>query len=111
MNDTPEPIPQEAIKLPDSHDEALLGATVDPHAPDRFVYSLRKLTLGEMKRSQCSVEEARKFVTETLVMPLAREHGPQYAPVFVNDELVLGNLTDKPKSNIIMPPRFNGRGR
>lgn len=106
MSDTPQP---EAAKLPSSYDTCLLGVTVSIHGQDRFVYSLKKLIGFTMLEHQCQAPEARQIILASFIKPLAREHGPD-GPVFVNDEIMLGEVEEE-KSVIITPPQFNGRGR
>lgn len=90
-----------AARLDPAYDSCLIGATVSMHEAPRFVYSLRKLIQFEQRRASCLIEEARTAVAQELVTPILREHGPE-GPVFVDDELVLGELKD-PEVKIIMP--------
>jgi len=104
-----EPEPQ-VIKLPPCYDTCLLGATVSLHGTDRFVYSLTKLVQFKMLEHQCQAPEARQIVLAEIIKPIDREHGP-LAPVWVNDELVLGSIEEKDTPKIIVPEVLNGRGR
>lgn len=102
MNDQSPPPAEEpqARRLHPDYDVCLLGATVDLHNPDRFVYSLKKLIRFRMRETKQPAETCRDEIA-TMVIGIQREHGP-LAPVFVNDELVLGPAEDK-KPGIILP--------
>jgi hypothetical protein len=93
---TPEP---QAARLAEAYDACLLGALVDLHAPPRFVYSLRKLILFEMKRTGNPAQTCREEVA-TWVIGIQREHGP-LSPAFVDDELL--KPVEDPGPKIIVP--------
>lgn len=97
--ETPAPEPR-AIKLDDAYDCCLLGATLGLEA-DRFVYSISKLLRFERSRLKVTTVEARGALAE-VVMAIQREAGP-LSPVFVNDELVLGEVEDEDAIKIIQP--------
>ena len=99
MNILPEPDPQ-AIKLDDQYDVALCGATLGLEA-DRFVYSISKLIRFERSRLKVTTAEAREALAKE-IMEVQREHGP-LAPVFLNDELVLGEVEDEDAVKIVQP--------
>ena len=102
MNDASTPPPADepqAQRLHPDYDVCLIGATVDLHNPDRFVYSLKKLIRFRMRETKQPAETCRDEIA-TMVIGIQREHGP-LAPVFVNDELT-GEIQDK-KSPIILP--------
>lgn len=102
MDDAPDETPGPA-RLPSPYDSCLLGATVGIHGPDLYVYSLRALIRFEMTRRDCSPDEARTAIAAEILMPVQREHGP-LAPLFVNDELVKGEIEeDGPR---IIVPKF-----
>lgn len=107
-NSSEETQPQ-AYKLPAEWDGGLIGATVSIHGADRFAYSLRKLIRIVMMQRQCKASEAREIVAAELVVPILREHGPEWSPTFINDEIVEGEITDDEKPVIITPPGFNGK--
>ncbi len=96
----PEPEPQEAIKLDDSMDCCLAGATIGLET-DRFVYSVSKLLRFERSRMKVTTAEARESLAKD-IMAIQREHGP-LSPVFVNDELTLGEVEDEDAVKIVKP--------
>lgn len=95
----PEPAPQEAIKLDDEYDVCLLGATLGIEQ-DRYVYSISKLIRYERTRLKVTTAEAREKLAD-VVTTIQRTAGP-LSPVFVNDELTLGEVEDE-KPKIIQP--------
>lgn len=96
----PEPKQQEAVKLPDAYDTCLIGATVEPYGPDRFAYSLKKLTKFLMREYDCEAPEARHILTKNFLVPHAA------TIVFVNDELILGQVEDDKKIQIVTSGAF-----
>jgi hypothetical protein len=99
-DEAPEPEPQEAIKLDDCYDVCLLGCTLGIEA-DRYVYSISKLLRYERTRLKVTTAEAREALAE-VVTTIQRTAGP-LSPVFVNDELVLGDVADEDAITIIKP--------
>lgn len=95
----PEPEPQEAIKLDDSMDCCLAGATIGLET-DRYVYSVSKLLRFERSRLKVTTAEARESLAKDITA-IQREHGP-LSPVFLNDELTLGEVEDE-KPKILQP--------
>ena len=100
MNLLPEPEPQ-AIKLDDQYDCCLLGVSMSIHEPQRFAYSMSKLLRFERSRLKVTTAEAREALAKE-IMDVQREHGP-LAPVFLNDELVLGEVEDEDAVKIVQP--------
>lgn len=103
---TPDPQPQ-AARLAPAYDSCLVGATVSIHEESRFAYSLRKLIKFEMVRGSIGADEAREEVANELIVPIQREHGP-LAPIFIDDELVQGQVEEDPGPKIVIP-NFNGK--
>jgi len=101
MNILPEPEPQEAIKLDDCYDVCLLGVSMSIHEGERFAYSMSKLLRYERLRLKISTEDARQAIADILTT-IQREAGP-LAPVFINDELVLGEVEDEDAVKIVKP--------
>ena len=97
--------PQEAIRLAKSYDCCLLGASVSLHGQDRFVYSLKKLIRFEKTRRQCTVAEAREAIADEFIVPMDRLHGEK-GPVWLNDELVDGEISEDEKPLLVLPPNF-----
>lgn len=95
----------EAVRLPAPYDVALLGASVEAHGPDRFCYSLKRLTKFIMAEYEVEPNEARHILATNFMMPLAREHGP-LAPMWINDEILLGSVEDDTKIQIVTPIEF-----
>lgn len=98
---TPEDTAPQAAKLPDEWDDCLLGATVGIHGADRFAYSLHKLATKVRDQRGIPAAEAREAVAKELLIPVQREFGPYDGPIFLNDELVLGEVEDR--KLIVMP--------
>ena len=93
MNNLPDPEPEsQAIKLDEQYDVALLGASMSIHEGDRFAYSVSKLLRYERTRLKVTTAEAREALAD-IITTIQREAGP-LAPVFINDELVLGPIED-----------------
>lgn len=97
LSDTPPSEPQ-AVKLADDYDVCLLGASIGLET-DRYVYSVSKLLRYERTRLKLPTAEARESLAKD-IMEVQREHG-LLAPVFVNDELVTGEVVDE--DSIIKP--------
>lgn len=95
----PEEVPQ-AIKLDEQYDVCLAGATLGLET-DRFVYSISKLIRYERTRLKITTAEAREALAQ-VVMTIQREAGV-LAPVFLNDELVLGDVEDEDAIKIVQP--------
>ncbi len=101
MNLLPEPESQEAIKLDDCYDVCLLGASMSIHEDERFAYSVSKLLRYERSRLKVSTEDARQALAD-IITTIQREAGP-LAPIFINDELVLGEVEDEDAVKIVKP--------
>ncbi len=99
---TPEPEAPQAVRLPKAYDTCLIGASIETRGPDKFAYSLRKLTLFTMKEHNVGADEARMLVAKHFVLPLAD------SVAFINDELVTPIKEDTPK--ILRPNHFKKRG-
>ena len=91
----------EAIKLDDAYDVALLGASMSIHETDRFAYSVSKLLRYERARLNVPTAQAREALAD-IITAIQREAGP-LAPIFINDELVLGLVEDEDAIKIITP--------
>lgn len=100
LPNTPEPAPPEAVKLPPAYDTCLIGATVEPYGPDRFAYSLKKLTKFLMKEYDCEAPEARHILAKNFLLPHAA------TICFVADELMLGAVEDDKKIQIVTSGAF-----
>lgn len=101
MNHLPDPEPEpQAIKLDEQYDCCLAGATLGLEA-DRFVYAISKLIRYERTRLKVTTAEAREALAQ-VVMAIQREAGV-LAPVFLNDELVLGDVEDEDAIKIVQP--------
>lgn len=89
-----------AAKLADDYDACLLGAVIGLHGTDRFAYSLKRLVQAEMVRTGNPAATCRETIA-VQIMAIQRDHGPE-APVFVNDELMLGEAADE-KPRLVLP--------
>lgn len=94
-----------AIKLEDSYDSCLAGVTITRPGEERFVYSMRRLIRFEMFRRQCPASEAREAIADEFIVPLIRDHGDK-GPVFLDDEMRDGEISDVEKPLIILPKGF-----
>ena len=102
MNNLPDPEPEsQAIKLDEQYDVALLGASMSIHEGDRFAYSVSKLLRYERTRLKVTTAEAREALAD-IITTIQREAGV-LAPVFLNDELVLGDVEDEDAIKIVQP--------
>jgi hypothetical protein len=72
----------EASKLPQQYDAALLGATVSTVTTDTFCYSLKTLVGLVMLERHCQAPEARQIVLAEMIKPFSGEI------TFVDDTLL-----------------------
>jgi hypothetical protein len=93
--------PESAVKLLPEYDSTLLGVSVTT-GEERFCYSLRKLVRMKMMEFSVKASEAREIVKNEVILPLERDFGNS-GPIFVNDEMVEGELSDVEKPLIILP--------
>lgn len=84
-HDTPEPPANRMLVLPSAYQHAILGCTVDPLTPPRWVYSLEKMANAYRRDSPVpvTIETAREQVWR-MIQEISAQHGPR-TPVFIDD--------------------------
>lgn len=106
LREVGQPEGPEMVKLGSKFDQCLIGASISFDGARRFTYSVSAMLLLMLEELQEPLEKLRHDLANDM-FSLQSKFGDK-APLFIDDELVMGEVTD-PKDSPINQPNSNIR--
>lgn len=106
LQELPQPKENEMVKLGSNFDQCLIGASIAFNGARRYTYSVSAMLLLMLEEFDSPLDKLREDLAHDMASIQAKFG--DMAPLFIDDELVMGEVQD-PKNSPLNQPNSNIR--